>query len=92
MNPLDKRMRAAKRAKDCLLRAAAALTNPLSNEVLAFALLEASVGFARLAEADDESQGGRALFEEFLRKQQEASDDARGRERCGGEGDCGSDP
>lgn len=62
-----RRRRAAELARDAFLRAAAALTEPVTAGVVAFALLEASVGLLRLAECDDEEQSGRARVEQRIR-------------------------
>lgn len=66
-NPHTQRRRAADLARDAFLRAAAALTEPVSAGVVAFALLEASIGLLRLAECDDDEQSGRARVENRLR-------------------------
>lgn len=67
VNPFAQRRRAADLARDAFLRAAAALTEPVSAGVVAFALLEASVGLLRLAECDDDQQSGRARVERRIR-------------------------
>lgn len=66
-NPHTQRRRAGDLARDAFLRAAAALTEPITAGVVAFALLEASIGLLRLAECDDDEQSGRARVEDRLR-------------------------
>lgn len=67
LNPIQQRRRAANLARNAFLRAAAALTEPLTTGVVAFALLEASIGMLSLAKADDDEQSARARVEERVR-------------------------
>lgn len=67
VNKFAQRRRAADLARDAFLRASAALTEPVTAGVVAFALLEASIGLLRLAECDDEEQSGRARVENRIR-------------------------
>ena len=63
------------RARDAFLRASAALTEYRSGGVgvVAFALLEASLGLLYLAEADDDEQSARARVEAQVRASIRAS-------------------
>lgn len=60
------RQRDIERARQALLRAAAALTEPATHQVLAFALVEAATGLLCIARADVD-EAGRALAEARLR-------------------------
>lgn len=66
-NKIQQRRHAANLARDAFTRAAAALTEPLTADVVAFALLEASIGMLRLAEADDDEQSARCRVEDRVR-------------------------
>lgn len=61
----ESRHRARDRARDCFLRAAAAMTEPPKVGNVAFALLEASLGMLALAELDVD-EGARKLVEERI--------------------------
>lgn len=50
------RLRLRDQARDAFLRAAAALTEYPTSDVLAFALLEGSFGLKQLAEADEDKR------------------------------------
>lgn len=63
----DARYHAAARARDAFLRAAAALTEPLTDQTLAFALLEGAIGLAACAEADAANEPARQLVFGYLR-------------------------
>lgn len=60
-NPITETLRWEARAKDRFLRAAAALTEPATEEHIAFALEEAAIGLHYLAKADHDERGLRRL-------------------------------
>lgn len=70
---------AAEAARDAFLKAAAALTEFPTADVLAFALIEGGIGMLHVAKAD-ESGAALAKAEAFLRGRTEAR--ARGEEPC----------
>ena len=59
------------RARDAFLRAAAALTEAATPNVLAFALLEGAIGMNAVANADEE-HAALAVAESFLRAEKDA--------------------
>ncbi len=57
LNPLDEQHRLRMRAKDCLLMAAATLTQITTDEVLGFAVFHAAVGLLLIAQSDPKERG-----------------------------------
>ncbi len=57
MGELEDRLWMQRRAKDCLLMAAAALTQITDDRVLGFAVLHAALGLHLLAQSDPKERG-----------------------------------